>query len=514
MQQPVLKVLLPMNPGEGLRIALLVLITLLATPFGPPAAANPHPQYALAINHGRVIDPETGLDAIRHLGVRGGRIVAISEQPLSGQVQLDATGMVVAPGFIDIHSHSLTPLGQRRNVLDGITTQLETEAGALPARAAGDSVAALPLINYGASAGHFAARLKVIEDSALPYFFYRGQRASMGSPAFTQPANPEQIAVMRSLLEQGLDEGGLGIGLLLDYMQAAVTADELDMIFSLAGERNVPVFVHVRRFLPGDPTGLNEVLALAEEHRAPVFICHITHSAMDGVGQWLAAIDAARQRGVRVATETLTFLAGGTSIGADVFRERDWRQIFAIDYGDVQWVATGEWLTEDRWQHLAATQPGGMVNHHYVQEDWLLTALRWPDMMVSTDALPAFDTEQLTNPNISGSFALLLGRYTRDRQILSLSEALARTSLKQAQWLESFAPVFRRKGRIQEGMDADITVFDPDSIAAVADYGQPWENSRGIRWVIVNGSVTVAEGAVVEGVAAGRYLDTHGSPPD
>ncbi|MGD2008837.1 MAG: amidohydrolase family protein [Cellvibrionales bacterium] len=487
---------------------------MIAAPSGSPTAADPETQYALVINHGRVIDPETGLDAIRHLGVRDGRIAAISEMPLSGRVQLDATGLVVAPGFIDIHSHSLTPLGQRRNVLDGITTQLETEAGALPARAAGDSVAAMPLINYGASAGHFVARLKVIEDSALPYFFYRGQQASMGSPAFTQRANRQQIATMRALLARGLDEGGLGIGLLLDYMQAAVTADELDMIFSLAGERNVPVFVHVRRFLPGDPTGLNEVLALAEEHGAPVFICHITHSAMGGVGQWLAAIDAARQRGVRVATETLTYLAGGTSIGADVFRERDWRQIFAIDYGDVQWVATGEWLTEERWQHLAATQPGGMVNHHYVQEDWLLTALRWPDMMVSTDALPAFETRQLTNPNISGSFALLLGQYTRDKKILSLSEAVARTSLKQAQWLESFAPVFRRKGRIQEGMDADITVFDPKSIAAVADYGQPWENSRGIHWVIVNGSLTVAEGDLVEGAAAGQYLDSRGSPPD
>jgi len=490
----------------GLCFTGLLLRVILAV---DPAYADPTAAveaYPLVINNGRVIDPETGLDGIRHVGVSEGRIAVVSKTPLSGSVQLDASGLVVAPGFIDIHSHSLTPLGQQRNVLDGVTTQLETEAGALPAWAAGDSVAAHPLINYGASAGHFVARLNVIENRSLPYFFYRGEQAGMGSPAFKDVATTAQIESMRGLLVQGLDEGGLGIGLLLDYMESAVSAEELAMIFALAGERKVPVFVHVRRGLPGDPAGLNEVLRLAETHRAPVFICHITHSAMGGVGDWLATIDAAKQRGVQVATETLTYLAGGTSIGADVFRRRDWRRIFNIDYSDVQWVATGEWLTEARWQQLAATQPGGMVNHHYLADDWLLTALRWPDMMVSTDALPAFDQRQMTNPNISGSFSRFLGTYVRDRQLLPLGDALARTSLKQAQWLESFAPVFRRKGRLQEGMDADITVFDPKRIAARADYGRPWESPEGIHWVLVNGAVTVADGALVEGIAAGRFL--------
>jgi N-acyl-D-aspartate/D-glutamate deacylase len=382
------------------------------------------------------------------------------------------------------------------------------EAGALPSEAAGDLVKDRPIINYGASVGHFAARIQVLEGRDLPYFFYRGEQASMASPAFTQLATASQIAAIRDKIEDGLDGGGLGIGLLLDYMRDAVSQEELAMIFRVAGERKVPVFVHVRRNLPGDSSGLDEVLALAEQYDTAVFICHITHNAMNGIEAWLEKIDAARARGVRVATETLSYLAGGTSISADVFRKRDWRSIFAIDYSDVQWVATGEWLTQESWEHYAETEPGGMVNHHYVKEAWLHSALRWSDMMVSTDALPAFTPSQMTNPNISGSFSRLLGRYVRDQGVLGLSDALSRISLKQAQWLETFAPQFRRKGRVQVGADADLVVFDPKKVAAGADYGSPWLPPSGIDWVIIGGVVTVENGGLVSGAAAGRYLDT------
>lgn len=460
------------------------------------------------ISNGRVINPETGLDAIRHVGIRRGRVASISQTPLVGMQTIDATDQVVAPGFIDIHSHTLTPLGQQHNVLDGVTTQLEMEAGALPSEAAGDLVKDRPIINYGASVGHFAARIQVLEGRDLPYFFYRGEQASMASPAFTQLATASQIAAIRDKIEDGLDGGGLGIGLLLDYMRDAVSQEELAMIFRVAGERKVPVFVHVRRNLPGDSSGLDEVLALAEQYDTAVFICHITHNAMNGIEAWLEKIDAARARGVRVATETLSYLAGGTSISADVFRKRDWRSIFAIDYSDVQWVATGEWLTQESWEHYAETEPGGMVNHHYVKEAWLHSALRWSDMMVSTDALPAFTPSQMTNPNISGSFSRLLGRYVRDQGVLGLSDALSRISLKQAQWLETFAPQFRRKGRVQVGADADLVVFDPKKVAAGADYGSPWQPPSGIDWVIIGGVVTVENGGLVSGAAAGRYLDT------
>ena len=469
-------------------------------------AATSTEVYDLVINEGRVIDPETEFDGLRNVGIRAGRIVAISDTQLTGKQTIDARGQVVAPGFIDIHSHTPTQFAQRINVRDGITTALDTEAGALPVAAYGDNLRPTPMLNYGASVGHYAARIKVIEGRDQPYFFYRGQYASMSSAAFEQPASPEQIEQIRGLLEDGLNNGGLGIGLLLDYMRDAVGEEELRMIFETAAAFDAPVFTHVRRGLPGDPAGLDEVLEMALATGAPLFICHITHNAMGGVKQWLSKIDAARARGARVTTETLSYLAGGTSIDADVFRKRDWRRIFDIDYGDVQWVATGEWLTEETWHQYANSGDGGMVNHHYVKESWLLEALDWPDMMISTDALPSFSAQQLSNPNIGGSFSLVLGKYVREKGAMTLSDALSRMSLKQAQWLQQIAPAFARKGRLQVGADADIVVFDPDTIAAGADYGNPYAPPTGMNWVIVNGIPVVADGHLVDGPAPGVQL--------
>lgn len=462
----------------------------------------------LAIIGGRVIDPETQTDKVMNVGIDDGRIVALTTDALEAEQVINAAGRVVAPGFIDIHSHTPTPFGMRLNILDGITTALDTEAGAYPVYEYGDAIKDHAIMNYGASVGHYAARIQVIEGKYQPYFFHQDTMASMGSAAFEQPATNTQINEIRQHLHQGLEQGGLGIGLLLDYMRDAVSDKELHMIFEVAAEHDVPVFTHVRRNLPGDPSGLNEILTLAKSTGAAVFICHITHNAMGSVGDWLNTIDQARTDGVRVTTETLSYLAGGTSIAADVFRKRDWQAIFDITYEDVQWVATGEWLTKATWEYYAENEPGGAVNHHYVKEPWLHTALRWPDMMISTDALPAFTPGQFSNPNIAGTFSLVLGRYVREQGILTLSDALSRMSLKQAQWLEPFAPAFKRKGRIQLDMDADLVIFDPDTVAAGADYGKPYEAPSGIHWVIVNGQIAVLDGTIQSSVAAGQRLTT------
>jgi len=490
--------------GAGLCLVTVLMAATLSV--STSFASENNAEFDVVISGGRVIDPETGLDAIRHVGIRAGRITAISEQPLLGHQHIDAHDRVVAPGFIDIHSHSPTLLGQHLNLLDGVTTQLDLEAGAWPVAAYGDHFTGGAQLHYGSSVSHAAVRMKVIDAIDQPYFFTGRRFGRFGGNAWVTQASEDQIAEMRDLLRQGLHNGGLGIGLLLDYMTAAITPAELRMVFETAAEFDRPVTVHVRRGLPGDPSGLEQVIAEAEATGAPTLICHITHSAMSGVAAWLEKIDAANARGANISTETLSWLAGGTSIAADVFQRRNWRAIFDIDYGDVQWIATGEWLTESSFEHYQATQPEGMVNHHYVKEAWLETALKWPGMMVSTDALPAMDLDQLTNPNIAGTFSQFLGRYVRERQVLELSDALARITLKPAQWLEAGAPAFRQKGRIQLGADADVVVFNPATIAPRAKYGDPYQPSQGIDWVVVGGQIMVASGQRIEGRYPGKHL--------
>ena len=481
----------------------LLILTVLSMSL---AACSQDSEYDLVIANGRVIDPETQLDAIRHLGIRDGSISRISQQPLRGNKTIDASGLVVAPGFIDIHSHTPTLLGQQVNLLDGITTQLELEAGSFPVSFYGEHFRDGAQINYGSSVGHWAVRTKVIEGVDMPYIFAGDKILTMAGPTWMQAATAAQIEQMRLLLNQGLDSGGLGIGVLLDYMTEAVSEAELSMLFEVASERDVPLFVHVRRGYTGDPAGLVEVIDLALETGAPLFVCHITHNAMGGIGDWLAMIDEANQAGANITTETLSYAAGGTSISADVFRRRDWQAIFDISYQDVQWVATGEWLTKETWDKYAKEQPTGMVNHHYVKEDWVETALQWPGMMVSTDALPAIDTSIPTNPNIAGTFSRLLGHYVREREVLSLSDALARSSLYQAQWMEQASPVFKNKGRIQRGADADLVIFDAQTIAANAVYGDPYLKPTGMLHVLVAGELVVQNGLPVEGPAPGQKL--------
>lgn len=460
--------------------------------------------YDIVIANARIIDPETHYDAIGYVGLLNGVIAEIGPDELAGREVIDATGHVLAPGFIDVHTHSPTALGARFAILDGVTTQLDLEAGAFPVAAYGYLFADGSLVNYGASVSHLAVRIKVMEGRDQAYLF-TPSGGIMPSQAMTQIASEAQILAMRGLLAEGLEAGGLGIGLLLDYLSPAVSDQELRMVMEVAAQYRAPVAVHVRRGLPGDPAGLLEIIAIAEETGAPVMICHVAHSAMHAVGQWLDEIDAANARGANIVVDNLAYAAGGTAIGADVFN-RDWQKIFNISYEDVQWTETGEWLTEERWKHFRKTNPAGMINHHYVKEEWMETALVWPKAMVSTDVTPSFSTDRLTNPNIAGTFSRLIGTYARDRALLDLSQALARTSLNQALWLEEVAPLFAKKGRVQVGADADLVIFDPQTINGQADYGKPYQASRGIHYVIVAGQVVVANGAVVNDITPGRRL--------
>lgn len=134
------------------------------------------------------------------------------------------------------------------------------------------------------------------------------------------------------------------------------------------------------------------------------------------------------------------------------------------------------------------------------------TALQWPNMMISTDALPALDLDVLSNPNIAGTFSRLLGVYVREKQILTLPEAIKKTSYLQAKWLEQASPVFKKKGRIQVGADADLVLFDPDTISANAIYGKPYEKPTGIEHVFVAGRWIVKNSERIEGRYPGRKL--------
>ena len=460
--------------------------------------------YELVIQNGRVINPSNQTDTILNIGIQAGIIAAISAKKLHGKLVVNATNLVVAPGFIDLHSHTPTPLGQYFQLKDGVTTALDLEAGAFPQSGYGQFLKKGALINHGASVGYFAIRIKVMEDKEEPYIF-SPKGAIHPEIAFTQKATNNQIERMRQLLHKGLDEGGIGIGLLLDYMDSAVSPTELKMIFEVAAKRKAPVCVHIRRGVQGDPAGLEEIINLSQSLKAPVHICHLQANAMGQIESWVEKIKIANKNGANISTEMYPYTAGSTSISADVF-SRDWQNIFGITYEDVQWSDTGEYLTKATWKKYRKEQPTGTIIHHYGKEEWLRVGLKNPSVMIASDAMPVISKDRKVTPRGIGTFSKVLAKYVRDENLMTLSEAIAKMTYLPAKRLEGIAPIFAKKGRIEVGAHADLTIFDAATIQDHGTYENPYQASTGIEHVFIGGQQVIENGGVLDSVFVGAHL--------
>ncbi len=504
---------------SSLAISLLFLASLLTACGSSDTDSDDSPAaaYDIVIRGGRVVDPASKTDATRNIGIAGNKIAIVTTGPLTGTTTIDAVGLVVSPGFINIHSHSFTPLGQEFELRDGVTTALELEGGAYPVRDFGTyepiAIAARPLINFGASVGHAWIRSAILEgsdarsgaDEMVALALKEGIAMDMETPAFRQALTPEQLGELRERLYEGLDSGGLGIGMLLDYMSEVVDDAEMRVIFDVAAERQAPVIVHVRRGVAGDPAGLIEAIRYAKDYGAPVHICHLQANAMGNIREFLRLIRAARAEGVHITTESFPYNAGSTSNTAAVFN-RDWQTIFGITYEDVEWAATGERFTEEMWHDYRENRPGGLVIHHYNREEWTRVATEAPDVVVAADGAPIVSLEQKVAPFGQGTNARILGRYVRERGTLSLTDAIAKMTYLPARVLDGYSPGMSNKGRLTAGADADITIFDPDTVIDNATYQDPYRASSGIVYVLVGGQVVLRDGDIVSGVFPGRRV--------
>jgi N-acyl-D-aspartate/D-glutamate deacylase len=466
------------------------------------ATSAPSGGYDLVLTGGRVMDPESGLDAVRNVAIHGGRIAAISTGSLPGRAVIDARGLVVAPGFIDLHSHGdiastakdLENLG--RKALDGVTSALELEVGTGEVDRWYADREGKAAVNYGVSIGHIHVRMQVMGDP--PAFLPPGD-----SKASTIHPSEDQIAEIARRIDRGLARGAVAVGFGIQYTQAASRLEIIEA-FRAAAKWGASCHVHMRHNgvkEPANSTGaLGEVIAAAAVSGAPLHVVHIHSTSIRATAKHLGLIDGARARGLDVTTECYPYTFGMTNLASGVFDE-GWRENLEIDYKDLQWVATGERLTAETFAKYR--KEGGLVAVHSIPPDAIRAAVAHPAALIASDGLVDGGKG---HPRNAGTYARILGRYVREDKVVPLMEALRKISLMPAQRLERHAPLFREKGRVRVGADADLALFDPATVIDRSTFEKPLEASQGIRHVLVGGVPVVRDGARVPGALPGRAL--------
>jgi len=450
------------------------------------------------ITNGRVIDPETGLDAIRNIAIDEGRITAISEHPLKGDNVIDATGLVVSPGFIDLHAHGQDEISNQFQAADGVTTALELEIGTYPVASWYDSRRGKAPINFGASVSHPFVRGNVFAEKLAGAT--RGGVSAEQAFEFGAHHSPDELDRQQILafLQAGIEEGGLGLGLGITYTPSA-DHEEIYSVFQLAAKQALPIFVHLRNAnqLNGDPFApLQEVLSNAAATGAPLHVVHINSSMGEHAETALGMIRGMRDNGLDVTTENYPYTAGSTRLESALFDSWD------SDFEKLQWVATGERLTKESFDKYR--KEGGWVIIHGRTEKLNAWLVAQPDLIIASDGIPFVDG--LSHPRSAGTYGRILGRYVREEGKLTLMQAITKMTLMPARRLEAFAPAMKKKGRIQVGADADITIFNAGKIMDRATYTKPAQHSDGIEYVMVNGTLVVDEGEVVPDVYPGRGI--------
>lgn len=440
----------------------------------------------LVLTGGRIIDPDSGLDQVGNVAISEGLIVEISHEPIQAVKTIDVSSRVVSPGFIDILSYSPNGYGEWWKIADGVTANIGMHG-----------------LRFGASNFHD----RWITEGSPVHFggavHNSHIRDDLGFDIYSS-ADGADISSITDAIESELRAGYLGIHAQPEYAPGISSLEMVDM-GHLAARLGVPLCVHARysdNLAPGLQTEATaEIISVARQTGAHMHVEHLNSTGGTGrMAEALDEIDQARAEGLSITSCMYPYEFWATTLQSARFQ--DWQQKFGIDYDDLQVAGTAETLTAETFQ--AAYDENKLTAAFAIPAGDIELGMQSPFMIIGSDAI--LETSHNNHPRSTGCFARVLGRYVRNRQLVALSDALAMMTIRPANLLGLSSPAMRRKGRLQIGADADITVFDPATVSDRSTIADPAQESVGIDYVFVNGTAVRSGGVTDRTVLPGQAM--------